>query len=435
MDIILRLLIVLFLIFLNGFFVASEFALVSVRKTRVDELVKKGNRSAKLIQRALKNINAIISATQLGVTLASLALGWIGEPVIADAIMPLLSFLPSDITWLSVHTVSISIAFVLITYLHIVLGELTPKTIALQKAENVALFIIAPLIAFLTILKPFIRVLNISGRLVLRILHFESSTHEGVHSEDEIKMLLRESGQSGVIPQKEIEMVTNVFKLGEIPVRYIMMPRTDIIAFNKTATLPDVVQMMNTNVHSRFPVYEQTIDTIIGFVHIKDIYKVALVEKERKRLIDLEILREIINVPETKKADEVLREMRKKRVHMAVVNDEYGGTAGIVTLEDVIESLVGEIQDEFEKPFSDIQKLSDDSYLFDSRVSIDQVQRKFNIPLRGQGYATIGGLVFGLLGREPKVSDTVQIGDICFEVEQMHKKRIEKIKIYKNKNR
>ncbi len=432
MEFILKFGLILLLVFLNGFFVASEFALVAIRKTRIDELAQKGNRAAKLVQDAINHLDTYISSTQLGITLASLALGWIGEPALAHFIEQSFTALPPPLATISAHTISIVIAFSLITFLHIVLGELAPKTIALQKAETTSLFIIAPLVLFTKIFKPFIWLLNGAGSIMLKLFGFtNSSEHENVHSLEEIKMILSQSGQSGAIEKKEVEMVKNVFNLGDIPIKHIMVPRTDVTALNITTQLTDVVKRIQKTVHSRFPVYEHSIDNIIGFVHVKDLYKAVLKTKQPLTLAQANIVRKIFSVPETKRADEVLLDMQKKHVHVAVVNDEYGGTAGIVTLEDIIENLVGDIRDEFDEPITDVQKQPDGSYLVDGLVSIDRVQSKFNLLLKGQGYTTIGGLVFGLLGREPKVGDKIQLGSIIFEIQEIERKRIKTIKIRK----
>ncbi len=351
MEIIPQLLLVLFLVFLNGYFVASEFALVAVRKTRIDELVRKGNRAAKLVQSSLADLETYISATQLGITLASLALGWIGEPVIAHFIEPYFGFLPKDVAFVSAHTLAVAIAFAIITFLHIVFGELVPKSIALQQAEKTVLYIVAPLAFFAKLFKPFIYVLNGAGILVLRAIGFTGPAgHQLVHSEEELKMLLSQSSEEGAIEKEEAEMVHNVFKLGDMPIKQVMIPRTDIVAFNASISLREILKKVMSNLHSRFPVYENAIDNVVGFIHIKDIYKAAMKTDQNARLSEMNIIRKIISVPENKRADEVLLDMRKKRIHIAVVNDEYGGTAGLVTLEDIIESLVGEIHDEFEKP-------------------------------------------------------------------------------------
>ncbi len=430
MEIVFQVGLVVLLVFLNGFFVASEFALVAVRKTRIDELANKGNKAAKLVQKSLQSLDIYISSTQLGITLASLALGWIGEPAVAHFLESYLTFLPKDVNMISSNAIAIAVAFCFITFLHIVLGELAPKTVALQTAEKTSLFIIGPLVAFTFIFKPFIWLLNASGVFVLKLFGFtvDRKQYAG-HSEEEIKMLLKQSGMSGVIAKDEVEMVINVFQLGDTMVKQIMVPRTDIVAFNVATTLSDVIKKIGKNVHSRFPIFEQSIDTIIGFIHVKDIYKAALKVEKTKKLSEMNITRNIIQVPETKKANEVLIEMRKKRVHMAVVNDEYGGTAGIITLEDVLESLVGDIQDEFEKPDEPIRKQKDGSFLIDGLVPVKAVINKFHLPMRGQGYSTIGGLVFGVLGHQPKVNEKLQIGNIIFTVEKIEKKRIKTIRL------
>ena len=372
----------------------------------------------------------------MGITLASLALGWIGEPAIAHFLEPYLTFLPKEITSISVHTLSIIIAFTIITFLHIVLGELAPKTIALQRAETASMIIIVPLTLFTKFFRPFIWILNGAGSLVLKAFGFTApSGHQLVHSEEEIRILLSQSALEGAITSKEAEMVYNVFRLGDIPVKQIMVPRTDIIAFNVSLSLKEIVKRVQRHPHSRFPVYEHSIDTVIGFVHIKDIYKDVFKSTDGKRLSETKLIREIISVPLTKRIDEVLLDMRKKRVHIAVVNDEYGGTAGMVTLEDILESLVGEIQDEFEQPLRDIQKQSDGSFLVDGLTAIEKIQSKFNLPMKGQGYTTIGGLVFGLLGRQPKKGDTVQIGNIIFNIENIEGKRIKNLRLRKEKRK
>lgn len=432
MDIIIQFGLVILLVLLNSYFVASEFALVAVRKTRIDELVRKGNVTAKLVQKALIDLDSFISATQLGITLASLGLGWIGEPAIAHFIEPYFTFLPHSSAFITAHTLSVIIAFTIITFLHIVLGELAPKTIALQKAEITSMFIIAPLTIFTKIFRPFIWILNGAGSIVLKLFGFTSPTgHQLVHSEEEIRMILAQSAQGGAIPKKEAEMLYRVFRLGDIPVKQIMVPRTDIVAFNVSTSLKEIVKQVKLHPHSRFPVFEHSIDTVIGFVHIKDIYREVLKLKIEKRLSETKLVRVIMGVPETKRIDEVLLDMRKKRVHIAVVNDEYGGTAGMVALEDILESLVGEIQDEFEQPLRDMQRQSDGSYLVDGLTAIEKVQSKFNLSMKGQGYTTVGGLVFGLLGRQPEQGDTVQIGNIIFQVEKIEGKRISTLRLRK----
>lgn len=440
---------VLILVLLNGFFVASEFALVAVRKTRIDELVKKGNTNAKFVQNALNNLDTFISATQLGITLASLALGWIGEPAIARLIEPFFhNILPQDAALITSHGSAFIIAFSIITFLHIVLGELAPKSIALQKSELTSLWIITPLSLFATVFKPFIWFLNEAGLLVLKIIGFPSPTgHQSIYSEEEIKMILAKSAEGGAIEKAEAEMVYSVLKFGDFPVKQIMIPRTKIIAFNIDTSILKVIRTAEKNLHSRFPVFKGSIDNIVGFIHIKDVYKhtfsdskLKLVEgifktslkKEEKIIISqTKLIRRILQIPESRRIDDVLLDMRRKRVHIAIVNDEYGGTAGIVTLEDVLESLVGEIQDEFEAPYKETEKQKDGTYLVDGFASIESVKSKFKMPIKGEGYTTIGGLVIGLMGHDPVIGEKIKIGDIEMQVSEIEKNRIKRIIIKK----
>ncbi len=432
MEFILQIGFVFLLVLLNGYFVASEFALVAVRKTRIDELAKKGNLNAKVLQGALDHLDNYISATQLGITLASLALGWIGEPAIAHAIEPFITFLPQEAAVITAHTFSVIIAFTIITFLHIVLGELAPKSIALQRSEATSLIIITPLIIFTKIFRPFIWILNGAGQLVLKAFGLHApSGHQLVHSEEEIRMLLSQSALEGAIPSKEVEMVYNVFQLGDTPVKYVMIPRTDILAFNIASSLQEIVKRIERHPHSRFPVYETTIDNIVGFVHVKDIYRELLKLDGDAKLSQLSITRTIISVPEVKKIDAVLQDMRRKRIHIAVINDEFGGTSGIVTLEDIMESLVGEIEDEFEESVVNIAKQKDGSFLLNGYTLIADFQEKFHLPLKGLGYTTIGGLVFGLLGHEPRIGDTVEINNLSMTIDAIEGKRIKTIRLKK----
>ena len=449
MDTIAQIGLVLLLVLLNGFFVASEFSLVAIRKTRIAEMVKKGNPSARLVQKAVNNLNTFISATQLGITLASLALGWIGEPAIASLLYPLFHmFLPDTAAFITSHGVAFTLAFFIITFFHIVLGELVPKSISLQKAEKTALWIIAPLTLFTVVFRPFIWFLNETGMVVLKVIGFNIETdYSPVHSEEEIKMILTQSAEEGAIEKAEAEMVFSVLKFGDLPVKQVMIPRTKIVSFSRETSLKKVIQTAEKNPYSRYPVFNGSIDNVIGFIHIKEVYKEVLSDSKLKlvsglyrtflkqdegmRISQTKLLRDILQVPESRRIDDVLVDMRKKRVHIAVVNDEYGGTAGIVTLEDIIESLVGEIQDEFEVPYKEIQKQKNGTYIVDGFASVESVKSKFKLPIKGEGYTTIGGLIIGLFGHEPEIGEKIKIGEVTMEVSEMEKNRIKKIIIKK----
>ena len=421
-----QILLVLFLVFLNGFFVASEFALVAIRRTRILELIRKGNNSAKLVLKAVSDLESYISATQLGITLASLALGWIGEPALAHFLEPYFSFLPKEASFFTAHALAVTIAFSIITLLHIVFGELVPKTIALQAAEKTSLYVITPLIIFTQLFKPFIWVLNGAGFIVLKFFGFSAATaHQLVHSEEEIKLILDQSAREGALETNEVEMIHKVLQLADIPVSNIMTPRTEVKAIKADDSVRNIRKLLRTKLVSRYPVYKNNLDTIIGYIHEKDINKFRS-EKEIT-LLESGLIREIINVPEVQRIDDVLQAMRKRRVHMAIINDEYGGTLGIVTLEDILERIVGEIYDEFDKTEKAIKKEKDGSYIIDGLTPTQTIQQKFNVPIKGQGYVTIGGVVFGLLGRQPKVGDIVQLGNLLLKVKEVDNKRIKEI--------
>lgn len=360
LEIFYQILIVLGLVFLNGYFVASEFALVSVRKTRIDELVKKGSRAAKHVQDSIKDLDTFISATQLGITLASLALGWVGEPALGHYLENVFEGkIPPNILSVTSNGLAIFIAFTTITILHIVLGELVPKTIALQKSEGVALYIIRPLKFFTGVFSPFIWILNGSGNLVLKLAGFKGpSGHQLVHSEEEIKMILSQSAQGGAIEEKEAEMVYSVLRFGDIPVKQIMVPRIKVVAFDIETPLETVFKVTSKKMHSRYPVYKGSLDFVLGFIHVKDLYRYFFNSRSKRNksitvskswaISDMDVLRITPHVSEDMRIDDVLVIMQSKRVHLAVVDDDNGGTAGIVTLEDIVEKLTGEIHDEFE---------------------------------------------------------------------------------------
>lgn len=349
MNLFFQIVLVILLIFINAYFVASELALVSIRRTRIEELVKKGNKTARKINKALKHIDRYISATQFGITVISILLGWIGEPIVATLIEKLLFMLPEHLATMTANAVAVVIGFVLITFIDIIFGELLPKNIALQRTERVAFLVITPLTVFSQIFRPFIGLLTITSNFLLKLLGFSQTAKKQVtHSEDEIKIILSQSAQSGQIERGEAEMVYKVFKIADLPVQSIMIPKHDIVAFDVSQKINDILIELKKNSHSRFPVYFKSLNNIIGFVHVKDVYKLAIEPHENITLSETAIVRQIIRVPETRRVDDLILEMRKKRIHLALVLDKKEHTVGIVTLEDLLESIVGDIEDEFE---------------------------------------------------------------------------------------
>lgn len=347
MDILLQLLLIAFFIFLNGFFVLSEFALVGVRKTRMEELARRGHKSAQRVLSALNNLPTYFSATQVGITIASLALGWLGEPALAKVFTVLLEpHLPSHILFISSHAIAITLSFLLITYLQIIFGELAPKTTALQQSEKLVFLIITPLIIFTTIFKPFVWLLRISSVALLQILHISSSGKKSVHTEEEIKLILAQSAKSGEIDAHEVEMINRVFQIGDLPIQLIMIPIHDVIAFNEMDSIKHIAaSIREENMHTRFPVYEYSKKNIVGYIGMIDIYIVANELMGDKQLKDTQLIQPITKVEETTRIDDVLVLMKKKGMHLGVVVNKKQETVGIVSIEDIIESLVGEIKE------------------------------------------------------------------------------------------
>lgn len=427
MEIITQVVLVILLIFLNAFFAASEYAIVALRSTRVDELVKRGDVLAKLIRNALLKREDFISATQLGTTIVSLVLGWVGAPVFEHLFFSLFSFIPKGPLLAAAHLVSVIISFLLLTFLSIIVGELVPKTIAIQRAEMVALVLIAPLTLFVKIFRPFVILLNKIGNKALHILGFNTHSQEHLaYSKEELKLLFNQISDSGIMAKEELRIVDNVFKLSDKQIKQMMTPRSEILTVNVHLPIDKIKEQLDPR-YSRFPVYRGNVDNIIGFIHVKDIFHLESKLNQEKKLSETFIIRKIISVPETKKANEVLLDMQRKHVHLAIVYDEFGVMVGVVTLEDIIESLVGEIQDEFDKPILNIKRNADGTYLIEGNVSLEKMQKRFHLPIKGQGYTTIGGLIFGLLGREPRIGDKIWISHKQFEVKSIEGKRIKEL--------
>jgi CBS domain containing-hemolysin-like protein len=347
MDIFLQLLLTFILIALNGFFVLGEFALVSVRITRIEELAKRGHTGAKMVLLALSDLQTYISSTQFGITLASLALGWIGEPAIAHVVGLLLEpILPPQLLFLSMHSISITIAFVLITFLQIIFGELAPKTTALHNPERFSFFIITPLIIFTSIFKPFIWLLNVSAGLLLRPFGISQNVSRSVHTEEEIKLILAQSAKSGEIDAQEVEIINRVFRIGDLPVSTIMVPKKDVIAFKSTTGIKEIAKDITEEIlHTRFPIYKESLYTVIGYVSVMDMYVEAKGLQEDVQVGKSDLIHKTIFVPETTRIDDTLTLMKKTGVHLGMVIDKREKMIGIISIEDIIESLVGELKE------------------------------------------------------------------------------------------
>jgi CBS domain containing-hemolysin-like protein len=428
LPILLNLVLILILVLLNGFFVAAEFALVKVRSSRIDSLVDEGNRNAKFTKKILTNLDAYLSACQLGITLASLALGWIGEPTIASILEPLFSQLGFNVFF--IHATSILIAFSLITFLHITLGEQFPKTYAIRKSENVSLWAAGPTIVFYKIMYPFIILLNGASNRMLRLSGIEpTEEHEQAHSEDEIRILMKESHKSGFIDNTELSYVDNIFDFADTTAREIMIPRTEIVCLYANLPFAENKEMALTEMHTRYPVCEKDKDQIIGFVHIKDLIKT-------NETLDMRMIaRPLLSVPESMQISQLLKLMQKKRTHMALLIDEYGGTSGIVTVEDIIEEIVGEIQDEFDEERPTIEAMDNDTFSIDGLLHIDVVNDHFGLEIDSEEYDTIAGWLYSQTEIPPSIGQTIQYRDEYeFIIEDTDNMRISRVLLRKMNN-
>lgn len=422
---ILNLFLVVFLVLLNGFFVAAEFAMVKVRESRIQQLMLEGNKRATLAHKVVKNLDAYLSACQLGITLASLGLGWLGEPAIAKLIEgPLVAVGVPDI---AIHTVAFIIAFAIITFLHIVLGELAPKSLAIQKSEGMVLNISAPLILFHKLMYPFIWVLNGAANWILKLIGIQPATEaELAHTEDEIRMLVSQSHRSGLIDQTEKVLFENVFDFSNRIAREIMVPRIDIITVSIEETLDEILAKVEAEQHTRYPVIDEDKDHIIGFLNVKDLF----IRFKRGEDFNLSrILRKVTFISESTEISSVLKQMQKNRTQLAIVVDEYGGTAGLITMEDIIEELVGEIQDEFDNELPPIVPLAEGNYSVEGRLLLDEVQELLSAKIDHEEVDTLSGLIYTLLGKEPQPGDTVRLEGYAFTIEKMDQHRIVRVKI------
>ena len=417
---------VLALVFANGFFVAAEFSLVTVRKTRVDQLIVEGNRAARVVRKAVSNPDPFIAATQLGITMASLGLGWIGEPALAPTIQPAFAFLPRPVSTATAHTISVTLAFALITALHIVLGELAPKTIALQHAEKTALFVVRPTQVFMWAFHPFITVLNGMGRAAANTLGLKPpSGHALVHSEEELKMLVTASQEAGVLEEYEEQMLHRVFGFGDLTAGQVMLPRTEMSALSVKATLRETIDEVARAPHSWLPVYRAGLDDIAGFFHAKDLFPALAGPAADFRVLDH--VQEALTVPETMKADDLLIEMRRRGTHHAIVIDEYGGTAGLVTFDGLMERIIGGISDEAGTRGPRIAMLADGSALIDGLALTTDVNERFALKLDEETYNTIGGYILGRLGRRARVGDVIDVEGRVLRVESLDGLRVSRV--------
>ena len=434
----LRLFAVLLLIAANAFFVAAEFALVSVRNTRIQQLVEAGRLGARTVQKLHSQLETLLSAVQLGVTLASLALGWIGEPALAWLFEGWLG--KTGMAVVASHALAITVAFALITYFHVILGEVVPKSVALQRADRVALAVAGPMDVFITIARPFLATMRKTTTLVLKMFGIRQIREGSAHSPEELKMLISGSHRLGMMPEYQEELVIRALDLGNITVREIMVPRPRIFSLPANMTLRDALAPVTEEQHSRVPVYDHLRgpEYIIGLLYSKDMSRWARLRlsysssewaQRLDRMQVKDIMRTVLVVPETKPITDLLQEFKKSKRHLAIVVDEFGSTAGVVTVEDVLEQLVGEIEDEFDISLTPLAPGTTTMEL-DGTVPIRDLDTAYHLRLpRDQGFETLAGFMLAQLQRLPAVGDSVDYDGRKFTVIEMDNHRVAKVKI------
>ena len=424
-HILIKLAVVLLLVLANGFFVGSEFALVSVRRSRVAALVADGNKRARTVMRVLDHLDTLISATQLGITLASLALGWIGEQTLAELFTPVFhTILPGTASEIAAHSVAVAVAFAAITYMHIVLGELAPKTLALERAERVALIVARPMEVFYTTFKAPIWLLNRSGNLVLRLLGLKASTqHVASYSEEELRHLIALSHKSGHLIEDERQLISNVFDFTEATVESVMVPRTEIEAVDAALDPIEMLNLFEDTGYSRMPVFRESLDGIIGILLHKDLSRMV----RRGGAVDLqEITRPPVFLPTSVMLNDALRRLRRSSEHMALVVDEHGGVEGLVTLEDLLEEIVGDIRDEHDDAaVRQIVEQPDGSFNVKGNLSIRDANKRLELGLpESDSYHTIAGFMMARAGRILRPGESVEYNGLRLTVQSTHGNRI-----------
>lgn len=417
------------LIALTAFFVASEFAIVRIRSSRVDQLIEEGSKSAEAVKKIIIHLDEYLSACQLGITVTALGIGWLGEPTIAKMIQNL--FANFNIPTAASTAVSVAIAFIFITFLHVVIGELAPKTVAIQKAEKVSLFVARPLIWFYRLFYPFIWALNGTSRVIVGWFGLKpaSKNEEEAHSEEELRMILSHSYKSGEINQSEYRYVNRIFEFDDRIAKEIMVPRTEIVTLSKDDTIKTFLDVMYIEKFTRYPVIDGDKDHIIGLVNLKEIMTDLLSNPHIANQTIESYIRPIIRVIDTIPISDLLVKMQKERIHMAILMDEYGGTSGLVTVEDIIEEIVGEIQDEFDSDeIPEIQKINEGHYIFDSKVLVSEVNDLLNLQINDEDVDTIGGWMM-TENYEAKEGDTINVGSYCFKILEMEDHHIKYIEV------
>ncbi|GAA8613245.1 hemolysin family protein [Helicobacter pylori] len=427
---ILMLMVAFLLVLLNAFFVLSEFALVKVRKTRLEELVKIGNSNAKLALKMSQRLDTYLSATQLGITLSSLALGWVGEPAIAKLLAALFESMDLRENLIFIHSMSVVIAFLSITFLHVVLGEIVPKTLAIAKSEKAALFAARPLHVFWVVFYPVVRLFDVIAHFFLKKVGINPKEHDGTHSEEELKIIVGESLREGIIDSVEGEIIKNAVDFSDTSAKEIMTPRKDMVCLDEENSYEENIDIVLKSRFTRYPYCKGSKDNIIGMVHIRDLLSRSIFTPEMHDF--KQIVRKMIIVPESASISQILIKMKKEQIHTALVIDEYGGTAGLLTMEDIIEEIMGEISDEYDLKQEGVNKLEEGVFELEGMLDLESVEEVLHIEFDKEcEQVTLGGYVFSLLERMPMEGDTIISHGYLFEVLSVDGARIKRLKASK----
>ena len=423
----------LFLVALNGLFVAAEFAFVKIRATQVDRLVREGRPTARLVEGATRRLDAYLSVCQLGITISSLGLGWIGEPAFAHLLEPLLR--PLGVPEGSVHVIAFAAAFGTITFLHVVFGELAPKSVAIARAEGTALFVAPLMRAFYYLFYPGVYVFNGTANAIVRLFGVPAASEaQETHSEEELRIIIEQSARRGVLDPGEKDMLEAVFEMEERRVREVMVPRPDVVALPAGMPLGELFSATARGNHTRYPVHEDgSPERIVGAVHIGDVMRAVEDGGSDAPLTARGLAREVLVVPENRHIAHVLADLREQEMGMAVVIDEWGSFEGLVTVEDIVEEIVGEIRDEFDAKEASIRELPDGTYAVDGGVPIETVNEALGSRFESEDFGTIGGFVFGRLGRAPGAGDEVRIDGHVLRVEETDGPRVTRLAVRCNR--
>ncbi|QPA57518.1 hemolysin family protein [Lysinibacillus sphaericus] len=429
MDTIINLSIFTILIALTGFFVATEFAIVKVRSSRLDQLIAEGHKKAIAAKQVVNHLDEYLSACQLGITVTALGIGMVGEKTFEFMLHPLFEMIGISDKYMTIFT--IGTAFAIATFLHVVVGELAPKTAAIQKAETITLLFAKPIMFFYKIMYPFIWFLNGSARVLIGLFGMKpASEHELAHTEEELRLLLSESFKSGEINKTELKYVNNVFEFDERIAREIMVPRTEIVGIERNDSFTTIIHHFAAEKYTRYPIYEGDRDNILGFINAKELFTHGLLEQLTDETLVIEdFINPVIRVIETIPIQELLVRMQKERIHMAILMDEYGGTSGLVTVEDILEEIVGEIRDEFDDDeIADIRKITENHYILNAKMLVEDVENLLNITLESEEVETLGGW-FLSVNNGIKASTNIELASYIFSIYEQQGHQIHYIEV------